>query len=161
MSPRAAALIELLSLRPHPEGGYYREVFRSTRPVSAEGFSGPRCALTTIYFLIVRGEPSRWHRVVSDEVWHHLEGSVAELYLLDAEGFEVERQILGEPGPQSRPAVVVPGGRWQAARAEGDYVLAGCTVGPGFEFSDFRLLRDEPPLLDRLRREFPQYVDLA
>jgi uncharacterized protein len=161
VKPRAAALIELLSLKPHPEGGFYSEIFRSTRQVTAEETFGRRSALTSIYFLILSDEPSRWHQVVSDEVWHFLEGSPAEIFTLDPRRFELEQHILGAAEAKARPAVVVPAGMWQATRTQGDYMLAGCTVGPGFDFSDFKLMRDERSLADRFRRDFPELVELV
>ena len=85
MHARAAELIAQLSLQPHPEGGYYREVFRSAGVVTPADGRGARAALTTIYFLLPAGAASRWHRVTSDEVWHFYEGDPIELLELDAE----------------------------------------------------------------------------
>ena len=78
MHPHASALIRLLDLTPHPEGGYYREVFRSPRMVRASDSAVERAAVTTIYFLLVAGQHSRWHRIRSDEVWHYYEGDPLE-----------------------------------------------------------------------------------
>jgi len=158
---RASALIALLSLKPHPEGGYYREVFRSSRMVTAEPSFGRRSAITTIYFLILGDEPSRWHRVLSDEIWHFIEGSPAELFTVDPIRLEMEQHILGPPKPGEQPAVVVPAGHWQSARTHREYMLAACTVGPGFDFSDFQLLRDDAALAERFRRSFPELADLV
>jgi predicted cupin superfamily sugar epimerase len=161
MNQRASVLIEILSLKPHPEGGYYTEIFRSPRHVTAEASFGIRNAITSIYFLILEDEPSRWHRVMSDEVWHFLEGSPAEIFTVDPIGLQLEQHFLGPAAEKGqRPAVVIPAGHWQGTRTHGDYTLAGCTVGPGFDFSDFKLLRDEPALHDRFRRNFPELPDL-
>lgn len=159
MTSRASTLIALLSLKPHPEGGFYREVFRSPRHVTAEPTFGQRSAITTIYFLIMGDEPSRWHRVLSDEIWHFLEGSPAEVFSVEPIGLEMTQHILGPAKPGEQPAVVVPAGHWQCTRTHGEYMLAACTVGPGFDFSDFQLLRDDQALAERFRRSFPELAD--
>ena len=161
MTSRASTLIALLSLKPHPEGGFYREVFRSPRHVTAEPTFGQRSAITTIYFLIMGDEPSRWHRILSDEIWHFLEGSPAEVFSVEPIGLEMTQHILGPAKPGEQPAVVVPAGHWQCTRTHGEYMLAACTVGPGFDFSDFQLLRDDEALAVRFRRSFPELADLV
>lgn len=138
MADRVRELIEGLSLQPHPEGGWYAEVFRSEREVSAGG--GPRRAVTTIYYLLESGQKSRWHRIDADEVWHFYEGSPLEL-LTTTDLRHVRRAMLSEWGVDHAPVAVVPAGEWQAARTTGDYSLVGCSVAPGFEFSTFELLR--------------------
>ncbi len=160
MSDRAAELIATLGLRPHPEGGHYGEVFRSTVRVRPSDRDVERVALTTIYFLLTAGQHSRWHRVVSDEVWHFYEGDPLELLRLDAGGDLVRRTRLGPAGSDTRPVAVVPGGSWQAARPLGAYTLVGCTVGPGFEFADFTLLADVPEDAARLRARHPELAEL-
>jgi predicted cupin superfamily sugar epimerase len=140
---RAAHLIESLGLTPHPEGGYFRELHRSALRVKPEDDRSQRAALSTIYFLLPEGMISRWHRVESDEIWHYYEGAPIELFTADPDFKEVERLVLG-PSTEfmATPVHVVPAGVWQAARSTGAYSLAGCTVGPGFEFADFEMLRD-------------------
>jgi predicted cupin superfamily sugar epimerase len=144
MDNRASHLISTLDLRPHPEGGYYREVFRSRLQVQPQDSRPARAALTTIYFLLVEGDVSRWHRVASDEVWHFYEGDPLELLTIDAKTQQVERYLLGGVRSDARPIHVVPAGVWQAARTTDAYTLVGCTVGPGFDFADFQMLRDTP-----------------
>ncbi len=203
MTDRAAALIEALRLAPHPEGGHYREVFRSADVVEPRDGRGPRSALTTIYYLLRAGERSRWHRVASDEVWHLYEGDGLELWLAAPDGSALTRVRLGAASPspsgESRagggqasgsggrgeapgewrpgfagperkgacpPLVtarveVVPAGVWQAARPLGAYALAGCTVGPGFEFGDFTLLADDAASRARLCERWPEAADLV
>ncbi len=139
MHPRAAELVGLLRLVPHPEGGLYRELFRSARQVTPDG-RGPRSALTTIYYLLPEGQLSRWHRVHSDEVWHFVEGEPLELLSWDPTSGSVTRRVLGPIGPGRYAVGVVPAGTWQAARPLGGYTLVGCSVGPGFDFADFSLL---------------------
>jgi len=161
MHPRAAELIGTLGLRPHPEGGFYREVFRSSSQVMPADERGARAALTTIYFLLPQGSVSRWHRVASDEVWHLYEGGPLELLELGASGRDLVRHRLGPiGGDNSAPVCTIRAGLWQAARPLGDYVLVGCTVGPGFDFADFRLLADEPELAAVVRAEWPEVAEL-
>jgi hypothetical protein len=154
MTPRPVELTRLLGLQPHPEGGAYREIWRA--PAS----DGVRPASTLIYFLLDRGQVSRWHRVDADEIWQHLEGGPLDL-LLWREGQEVERVRLGPVDAQgTRPQAVVPAGVWQAAWPVEEFVLSGCTVAPAFEFRGFRMLADEAPLAERLRGRHPGLADL-
>jgi predicted cupin superfamily sugar epimerase len=157
---RAAFLIAELGLLPHPEGGYYREVYRSLSGVQPQDDRSPRSALTTIYFLLTAGQYSRWHRVLSDEVWHFYEGEPLELFWLKVDSGESVQALLGlvEDGKQY-PVHVVPSGCWQAARSKGDYTLVGCTVGPGFDFADFSLLENESEEAEKIRLRFPGICD--
>src|SRR5215207_4591806 len=98
MHPRAAHLIAALDLRPHPEGGFYREVYRSADRVTLADARGERAALTTIYFLLPAGSHSRWHVVASDEVWHLYEGDGLELLELDPSGAALTRHRLAPIG---------------------------------------------------------------
>ena len=126
---QADRLIQLLGLRPHPEGGHFRETYR-------EGNEG-RAHSTAIYFLLRAGEASRWHRVDAAEVWHFYRGAPLELKI----GKQVH--VLGANIDEAQvPQLVVPPGAWQAARSLGEYTLVGCTVAPGFEFSKFELAPD-------------------
>ena len=158
MDSRAADLIRGLGLTPHPEGGYYREIFRSAARVQPLDGRTDRLALTTIYFLLVAGQVSRWHRVTSDEVWHHYEGGPLELLVADAGFGDVFRRRLGPVADKTQPVHVVVAGEWQAARSMGAYTLVGCTVGPGFEFSDFQMLDALPGEAATLTQRHP---DLA
>ena len=144
MSDRAAALITALGLIPHPEGGYYGELYRSNTIVHPADGRGPRSAVTTIYFLLTGDTVSRWHRVQSDEVWHFYEGAPLDLWLASPGGDAVDQHRLGPLDGAQRPVWTVPGGWWQAARSTGSYTLVGCTVGPGFDFSEFALAADLP-----------------
>jgi predicted cupin superfamily sugar epimerase len=155
MDPRAAELIRALGLDPHPEGGYFRELFRAPDTVEPADGRGRRSALTAIYFLLPGDAVSRWHRVRSDEVWHHYEGAPLELLQVPANETGIERVLLGPYGRDQAPARCVPAEWWQAARSLGAYTLVGCTVGPGFEYTDFELLADRPDLAQRLSRTFP------
>lgn len=161
MGDRAAFLIAKLSLLPHPEGGYYREVYRSVSQVQPGGDRPQRSALTTIYFLLTEGQYSRWHRVLSDEVWHFYEGEPLELFWLDTDKDERTQALLGpvQGGSEQCPVQTVPAGCWQAARSTGAYTLAGCTVAPGFDFADFSLLEDGSEEAGRIQRSFPGICD--
>lgn len=159
---RAAELIALLGLEPHPEGGFFREVFRSTSRVATADARGARSALTTIYFLLSAGTQSRWHQVDSDEVWHFYEGDPLELLELDARARTLSRHRLGPVGDgDASPVRTIPAGAWQAARPLGAYTLVGCTVGPGFEFADFRMLSDDPPRAAAIRAAWPDVESLV
>lgn len=132
MQPLTAAdIVRLLELKPHPEGGHYRETFRDAR-------AGERAHSTAIYFLLARGERSHWHRVDAAEIWHHYAGTPLTLQISD--GTHTESLTLGTNiAAGERPQIVVPAGAWQAAESTGDWTLAGCTVAPGFDFKGFEL----------------------
>lgn len=152
---RANDLIRSLRLQPHPEGGYYREIHRSTLGVRPEDGRHTRSALTLIYFLLDAHGHSRWHRVLSDETWQHVEGAPLELFRIDAAIGECQRTVLGPLADGAEPVHVIPAGHWQAARSTGAYSLVACAVGPGFDFADFAMLADHPRDADQVRRRFP------
>jgi uncharacterized protein len=154
------ALIDRLHLSPHPEGGFYRQTYRSASVVRPADDRPARQSLTTIYFLLDSTQHSRWHRVRSDEAWHFYEGDPMELLLLDPACENVASVRLG-PVHAGERVYVVPAGWWQAARPTGDYSLVGCTVAPGFEFDDFDFLRDDRVSLEALGRLRPDLVTLA
>lgn len=140
----AAYWISYLNLIPHPEGGYYREVYRSAEEVSSEGlpqrFAGPRSFSTSIYYLLESGDFSGFHRIKSDEIWHFYGGDPLELHILS--GSEYQRVLIGrELHAGHHLQFVVPHGAWFASRpaAGGSYSLLGCTVSPGFDFADFQM----------------------
>jgi uncharacterized protein len=129
----AADLIARLDLKPHPEGGHYRETFRDSE-LDASG----RSRSTAIYFLLARGKRSHWHRVDAVEIWHHYAGDPLTLQIADENG---PRSIRLGPDLAAGevPQAVVPAHAWQAAEGTGDWTLVGCTVAPGFEFAGFEL----------------------
>jgi predicted cupin superfamily sugar epimerase len=161
MSERAAALIERLALLPHPEGGYFREIYRSGATVDPLDGRPPRSAVTMIYYLLVAGQCSRWHRISSDEVWHFYEGDPLELLSAPPSLMEVQNAVLGPAADSSGLTHSVPARWWQAARPRGAYALVGCTVAPGFEFADFVLLRDDPAACTALERFDSQLLALV
>jgi len=157
---RAAELVALLQLQPHPEGGYFRELFRASATVQPQDDRGARAGLTCIDFLLARGQCSAWHRVASDEAWHLLEGGPLRLWLL-APGLDAVMTVdLGVAAAGQRPRHVVPAGCWQAAEPLGDYAYCGATVGPGFDFTDFAFGRDDPVCRQALRRLDPSLLRL-
>ena len=131
--PTAAEVIARLELKPHPEGGHYRETFRDSRR-DVDG----RSASTAIYFLLARGERSHWHRIDAAEVWHYYAGSALNLQIADDAGQRCIR--LGpDLAAGEVPQTIVPAQAWQAAESSGDWTLVGCTVAPGFDFATFEL----------------------
>ena len=129
----AVEIIDLLQLVAHPEGGYYRETFRDS------GIAGRRSASTAIYFLLKKGEPSRWHRIDSVEIWHWYAGSPVRLQI-ERELGSVETVRLGNALSAGEvPQAIVPALAWQTAETLGAWTLVGCTVAPGFEVDKFEL----------------------
>jgi predicted cupin superfamily sugar epimerase len=140
--PTSAEIIARLELRPHPEGGHYRETFRD----SARGANG-RAHSTAIYFLLARGERSHWHRIDVAEVWHYYAGHALTLQIAN-DGCRQHTVRLGpDIAAGERPQAIVPASAWQAAESTGDWTLVGCTVAPGFEFAKFELAKPDwsPP----------------
>jgi predicted cupin superfamily sugar epimerase len=129
----AADIIARLELKPHPEGGHFRETFRDPRS-DADG----RSFSTAIYFLLARGERSHWHRIDAVEIWHFYAGQALTLQIADDDG---QRTIKLGPDLAAGevPQAIVPAGAWQAAESTGDWTLVGCTVAPGFDFMTFEL----------------------
>jgi predicted cupin superfamily sugar epimerase len=126
----AQDIIRMLALKPHPEGGHFRETFRDPKQI-ADG----RSVSTAIYFLLARGERAHWHRIDAVEVWHWYAGAPLQLEIAAAPG-RVERVTLGgDISAGLRPQAVVPPQAWQAAQTLGDWTLLGCTVAPGFDFA--------------------------
>lgn len=133
MTLSARDIIAALDLKPHPEGGHYRQTWK------ADAAAGERAAGTAIYFLLAAGQVSHWHRVDSAEVWHFYRGAPLELSL-SADGRSIEKHILGPDFETGQaPQIIVPSHVWQAAKSLGAWTLVGCTVSPGFEFSKFKL----------------------
>jgi predicted cupin superfamily sugar epimerase len=131
-SPSAADIIHKLRLKPHPEGGHYRETFRDTR------LHDGRAASTAILFLLARGERSHWHRVDAVEIWHYYAGSPLKLEVVDGSKEEIFR-LGADIHADEVPQVTVPARAWQAAESLGEWTLVGCTVAPGFDFNGFEL----------------------
>jgi uncharacterized protein len=144
VTARRPHLAEVLDLAPHPEGGWFRETWKSGVSFRPEGYGGDRAAATAIYFVLHPGEESRWHVVRSDELWLWHAGGPLELRLGGAgpTPSSVERVVVGgDVAEGERPQVCVPAGVWQSALPAGDLpVLVSCVVAPGFDYADFLLL---------------------
>jgi predicted cupin superfamily sugar epimerase len=133
----ARYVIDLLGLTPHPEGGWYREMWRSSPYLDG------RSAGTAIYFLLESDRPSAWHRVDADEIWHYYLGAPLTLTMQLRDG--ERRNVLGpDLGAEQRPQIVVPAGIPQSASTFGPWTLCGCTVAPGFTFEGFELIGNGP-----------------
>jgi predicted cupin superfamily sugar epimerase len=141
----AEETVRRLGLVPHPEGGFYRQIFRSSLSVRLPD-GRQRSASTAIYYLLPADGWSAWHRVQADEVWHHYDGAPLQLFRLGMEPARLNRHT---------PQAVVPAGVWQAALPDGGATLCGCTVAPGFEFEDFELAT-----LETLLAEYPDQESL-
>jgi predicted cupin superfamily sugar epimerase len=166
MDSRALEVINALKLQPHPEGGWFREVFRSSSAVQPADERPVRSALTTIYFLLEYGRHSRLHRVRSDEAWVYLEGAPLDLWEWQATTNVATCTTLGPTNFQSdiQALHVVPAGIWQAARPQQvpsqGYTLACCTVGPGFDFADFSMMLPVGAEASRIHRDWPELANL-
>lgn len=146
-------LIEQYRLSPHPEGGYYREIHRSTQKVVSPVCALPRSAVTHIYFLLTAGQVSRFHKVLHNEIWNFYAGS--PLMLVCYDGKKITETAIG-PGCDAY-VEVVHGGMYQAAESTGTYSLLGCTVAPGFDFDDFTFLNHDQGEAKKLLENWPGY----
>ena len=140
----AGDLIERLGLLRHPEGGWFRETYRSAEetPGAAlpERFGGSRSFSTAIYFLLERGDISALHRIKSDEIWHFYAGSAVLVHVISPDGGYTARRLGPDPESGDSFQLVVPAGSWFGAEViEGAFTLVGCTVAPGFDFADFEM----------------------
>ncbi len=162
----AAYWIEHLKLLPHPEGGFYRELYRAKETIAAEAlpsrFGGQRSIATSIVYMLRHGERSVFHRIKSDETWHFYAGGALELFQLDEQQPDKRERIvigsavhLGEQLQWTVPAGVWFGSRVDASNEWG-YSLLGCTVSPGFDFADFEMARRES-----LLNAFPTQAELV
>jgi hypothetical protein len=160
--PAVEQVIEALGLSPHPEGGYYREVYRSGEVVGRHAlpdrYGGDRAFATSILFLLTRDSYSALHRLASDEVYHLYLGGPLDLSVFHPGGtvetVRLGRDVLGGEKVQH----VVPRGAWQGSRLVGEtpFALMGCTVAPGFEFADFEMA-DRAELL----HDYPEHQALV
>lgn len=154
-------LINQLGLEPHPEGGYFKETYRSTGSISkdslANEFDGNRNYSTCIYFLLTSEMFSAFHKIKQDEIWHFYQGSPILLHTISENGNHEEHVIGSDLGQNQEPQLVVPANHWFAAKVvdPNSYALVGCTVAPGFDFQDFTLA-NRADLIDR----FPTHAKL-
>ncbi|RJQ58822.1 MAG: cupin domain-containing protein [Stygiobacter sp.] len=161
MIAKAKIIAEKLGLLPHPEGGYFKEIYRAEekigKPELPERFSGDRNFSTSIYFMLSGNDKSHFHRIKSDEIWHFYSGTALLLHQIDTDGnyssIKIGNDILAGETPQA----IIPHGNWFAAEVDdkNSYALVGCTVSPGFDFSDFELATQK-----ELCEKYPKYSEL-
>lgn len=149
-----------LGLAPHPEGGWYKEVYRASEEIGVAGlperFDGARSFSTSIYFLLAGDNFSAFHRIKSDELWHFYAGSGVIVHIISPDGELSSIKLGNNPEAGETFQGVVPAGCWFASEPKhGGYGLVGCTVAPGFDFADFELAEREA-----LQAEFPQHREL-
>lgn len=161
MNATVAAIVKRFRLQPHPEGGYFREVYRSplelSHPGIPESAGNTRRAGSLIYFLLGPKDFSAFHRVRwTDEIWHLYAGGPIELHVITADGTYDRRSIHSDLA-RGEPTTVIPAGCWQAARlgVSAEWAFGGCTVAPGFEFADF-----EMPPRAALLEQFPEHREV-
>ncbi|MFZ4400440.1 MAG: cupin domain-containing protein [Bacteroidales bacterium] len=153
--------ISKLNLQKHPEGGYFKEVYRSDEiiPQSAipHRFDNIRCFSTSIYFLLDYKDFSAFHRIKSEEIWHFYKGSSLSLFIIEKSGNLKIMQLGDNPGKDEHLQIVIPRNTWFAAKVNlnNSYSLVGCTVAPGFDFNDFELA-----VSDILCQEFSQHEEI-
>ena len=129
----AQDIVRMLGLKPHPEGGHFRETFRDATQ-AGDG----RAASTAAYYLLARGERSHWHRLDAAEIWHWYDGDALELSFVGSG--TISRALLGpKVSVGQRPQIIIQARAWQCAKPLGSYALCGCTVAPGFEFSELQI----------------------
>ncbi|WP_186757236.1 cupin domain-containing protein [Echinicola salinicaeni] len=161
-------IIEKLGLEPHPEGGYFKEVYRSKGEIDqgslSEGFTGKRNYSTSIYFMLTSDTFSAFHRIKQDEIWHFYMGAPIRLHSISPAGIHRDYIIGTDLVNGHIPQLVVPAGDWFAAKVveKNAFALVGCTVSPGFDFRDFELAEreklaeaypDHKALIERFTRE--------
>ncbi len=159
----ADKIIKFLKLEKHPEGGYFRETYRSAGDIEAEAlperYERDHAYSTAIYFLLKRGEFSAFHEIVQDEVWHHYAGAAVHVHIIDHNGkYRIMKTGMDLEKGETPQGVVYGGevfGATVANDPDHDFALVGCTVAPGFDFRDFRLIAREE-LMDR----FPEHAEI-
>jgi hypothetical protein len=146
----AARLVKKLGLEKHPEGGYFKQTYRSDTIVIVEGYDGPRNISTAIYYMLLGGQFSAFHRIKSDEIWHYYAGGSIMLCAIDKDG-KLSKIKIGRGGT---PQAVIKAGTWFAASLNNkrSYCLLGCTMSPGFDYRDWELGKR-----DELVRTYPRH----
>lgn len=137
------AIVQKLGLMPHPEGGFYRETYRSRDLLQPENsdYKGERNCSTCIYFLLTSNSFSAFHRIRQDEIWHFYKGLPVNIHMIAKDGSYAVIRLGSDLDNGEIPQFVVPGGTWFASEVAGKtgYSLTGCTVSPGFDFADFEM----------------------
>jgi predicted cupin superfamily sugar epimerase len=153
---RIKELRDLLGLDEHPEGGYFKETYRSNLIIQSPQVNAERSAMTDIYFMLTHGQVSRFHKVRHDELWNFYEGSALRLYDYDPQSEKIKIVTLGSIPDCDCYKYVIPADHWQAAVSLGDYSLVGCTVAPGFDFQDFTFFETDSPVKKKLLAMHPE-----
>jgi len=159
--PEAKKYIKLLELQPHPEGGYFKEVYRSGEMILPEGlperFRKQRSISTSIYFLLEGDQVSNFHRLHSDEIWHFYKGCGVNIFVIDNSGKLSEVRLGKNIGNRENLQVVIKNNHWFAAELidKSSFCLLGCTVSPGFDFDDFELAERK-----QMIKKYPQHQKL-
>lgn len=154
-------IVERLKMQPHPEGGFFKEVYRCSDRISSESLpdrfsGGERSVCTAIYFMLEKGNFSAFHRIKSDEIWHHYEGCSLEVVVIDSYGTLTINKLGKNWDKGEQPMLVVSQGVWFASRViEEGFALVGCTVAPGFDFADFELASRK-----QLQQCYPKHSNL-
>ena len=161
MHEKVRYYIDKLMMNKHPEGGYYNELYRSGEIFEADilpgRYSGDRAFSTSIYFLLPGNEVSTFHRLSSDEIWHFYDGALVTIYIIDEKG-DLEKIVMGNNLDKGEVLqAVIRKNSWFGAEVNDprSFSLVGCTVAPGFDFSDFELGKRE-----ELIKLFPQHSDI-
>lgn len=153
--------VKKLQLEPHPEGGFFKEVYRSEEEIPADAlpqrFSGSRHFATSIYFMLTAGNFSAFHRIQADETWHFYTGQPITVFVIHKDGRLEKIQLGNNPDKDQVFQYTIPAQCWfaSALRAESGYGLVGCSVAPGFDFADFEMAERES-----LMAEFPQHQEV-
>lgn len=157
----ATQIIEMFNLQPHPEGGYYKRIFESDETLSQEvlppAFTGNRPYMSSIYYLLERGQLSSFHKLKQCELWHLYKGGPLKVYRIDTAG-NLDVSIVGQDYLSGQvPHIEFQPGTYFSAELceEGEYAFMGCSVSPGFDFKDFHL-----PSAAELTSKFPTHADL-
>ncbi len=158
---KAQEWIENLQLKAHPEGGFFREIYRSDERIAADALPGRfkegRKFATSIYYLLDKKDISAFHKIKQDEIWHHYDGKGCEVFIIFKDGSLIVKKLGLDVENDCHPQIVVPRNTWFAARNldEESFSLMGCTVAPGFEFDDMELAETES-----LLAEYPEHAEL-
>ena len=151
--------IHKLELQKHPEGGWFKEIYRSKELIEQQSlnkrFSGNRNISTSIYFLLEKGQFSAFHRIKSDEIWHFYDGGMTKIYSISPKGELIIHKLGLNIENGELPQIMIPGGEYFAAEPSTDFTLVGCTVAPGFDFEDF-----EMPSKQELIDLFPKHIEI-
>lgn len=156
-------IIDELNMQPHPEGGFFAEVYRASDSVCSPFHDKTRATVTHIYFLLMAGQKSRFHEVQHDEIWNYYCGAPLNLYHIE----NTKALQAGDIHPTRTVTIgtvphfthVIPASQWQAAESQGEFTLVGCSVAPGFDFEDFRFMeRNEQKWVEENRPDWMRFV---